>query len=212
MLAQCALVPAALGAAGASSAAPASHDEAVVRTVGLGWTGMFRALDAIVAAPLLLVPIGTRALRAGLASALVTGACGALAFLIARRLAHAVRPSAGSASLVSAVSAVAALSAVLAPAWQVEASAPGGTVVGALLELAALALAQAPAADASGGEDEKREAADLPALAFVLGLTFVLLTVVFRSIVVAGTAVALNLLVQEGPTHRTQLPPHLLRC
>jgi uncharacterized membrane protein YdfJ with MMPL/SSD domain len=31
-------------------------------------------------------------------------------------------------------------------------------------------------------------------LAFVLGLTFVLLTVVFRSIVVAGTAVALNLL------------------
>jgi RND superfamily putative drug exporter len=31
-------------------------------------------------------------------------------------------------------------------------------------------------------------------LAFVLGLTFVLLTIVFRSIVIAGTAVALNLL------------------
>ena len=162
MLALCALVPAALGASGAASAAPASHDEGVVRAVGLGWTGMFRALDAIVAAPLLLAPIGTRALRAGLASALVTGACGALAFLIAGRLARAVRPSAASPHLITAVSGVAALSAVLAPAWQVEASAPGGTVVGALLVLAALALAQ--------GGGEASEASELTGLAFVLGL------------------------------------------
>lgn len=161
LLALCVLVPAALGAAGATSAAPASHDEGVVRVVGLGWTGMFRALDAIVAAPLVLVPIGTRALRAGLASALVAGVCGALAFLIARRLARAARPS-GSASLTSAVSAIAALSAVLAPAWQVEAAAPGGTVVGALLVLAALSLAP--------GAREEREGGDLSALAFVLGL------------------------------------------
>ena len=175
MLALCALVPAALGAAGVTSAAPASHDEAVVRTVGLGWTGVFRALDVLVAAPAMLVPIGTRAMRAGLASALVAGACGALAFLIARRLAHAVRPTTGSSSLISAVSAVAALSAVLAPAWQVEAAAPGGSVVGALLVLAALALAQGSAADASRGAGvketkEPREPSELPALAFVLGL------------------------------------------
>ncbi len=161
MLALCMLVPAALGAAGASAAAPASHDEGVVRAVGLGWTGMFRALDTIVAAPLVLVPIGTRALRAGLASALVAGVCGALAFLIARRLAHAARPS-GSSILMSAVSAIAALSAVLAPAWQVEAAAPGGTVVGALLVLAALSLAP--------GKGEGREGGDLSAIAFVLGL------------------------------------------
>ena len=167
MLALCALVPAALGASGAASAAPASHDEAVVRAVGLGWTGMFRALDAIVAAPLVLAPIGTRALRAGVASALVTGACGALTFLIARRLAHAVRPAAASRHLISAVSGVAALSAVLAPAWQVEAAAPGGTVVGALLVLAALALAQGQ----GRGDDEKRDAGELPALAFVMGLS-----------------------------------------
>ena len=43
----------------------------VVRTVGAGFTGIFRALDAVVAAPFLLFPVGTRALRAGLASAVV---------------------------------------------------------------------------------------------------------------------------------------------
>ncbi len=143
MLAACALVPAALGASGAMSSAPASHDEAVVRAVGVGWTGVFRALDVIVAAVLMLVPIGTRALRAGLASALITGACGAVAFVIARRLAHAVRPAATSPRLMSAVAAVSVLSAVLAPVWQVEGSAPGGAVVGALIVLVALAVAGA---------------------------------------------------------------------
>jgi hypothetical protein len=181
MLAVCALVPVALGAAGAASAAPASHDEGVVRAVGLGWTGMFRALDVIVAAPLVLAPIGTRALRAGLACALVTGACGALAFLIARRLAYAVRPSAGPSGLISAVSAVAALSAVLAPAWQVEASAPGGTVVGALLVLAALALAQR----GGTGVAVKADADELPAIAFVLGLA-----ASYEPLVLAAAAVA----------------------
>lgn len=145
MLAACALVPAALGASGAMSSAPASHDEAVVRAVGVGWTGVFRALDVIVAAPLMLLPIGTRAMRAGLASALITGACGAVAFVIARRLAHAVRPAATSPRLMSAVAAVSVLSAVLAPVWQVEASAPGGAVVGGLIVLVALALAGAGA-------------------------------------------------------------------
>ena len=155
-----------------------------MRVVGLGWGGIFRALDVIVAAPLVLAPVGTRALRAGLASALVTGACGALAFLIARRLAHAVRPTAGSSSLVSAVSGVAALSAVLAPAWQVEASAPGGTVVGALLVLLSLVLAHVPVADASPVEDEK---GDLPALAFVLGLAASYEPLVFAAALAAAS-------------------------
>lgn len=145
MLLACALVPAALAAAGAMSSAPASHDEAVVRAVGVGWTGVFRALDVIVAATLMLVPLGTRAMRAGVASALITGACGAAAFVVARRLAHAVRPAATSPRLMSAVAAVSVLSALLAPVWQVEAAAPGGAVVGALIVLVALALAGAGA-------------------------------------------------------------------
>ena len=51
-----------------------------------------------------------------------------------------------------------------------------------------------------GGRRRSRSTTSTPwstdpvVLAFVLGLTFVLLTIVFRSIVVAGTAVALNLL------------------
>lgn len=141
LIAASALLPALLGAAGATSAAPASHDAAVVRVVGLGWTGLFRGLDALVAAAIMLVPIGTRALRAGFASAFVAGACGALAFVIARRLAFVVRPAASSPRLISAVAALAALSAVLAPVWQVEASSPGGAVVGALIVVAALAAA-----------------------------------------------------------------------
>jgi hypothetical protein len=170
MLAVCALVPAALGAAGAMSSAPASHDEAVVRAVGVGWTGVFRALDVIVAAPLMLVPVGTRALRAGLASALVTGACGAVAFVIARRLAHAARPEATSPRLMSAVAAVAVLSAVLAPVWQVEASAPGGAVVGALIVLVAMALAGAGAGASASASASAGAGADARAVGFVVGM------------------------------------------
>lgn len=176
MLAVSTLFPAALAAAGAASAAPASHDEAVVRVVGLGWTGVFRALDALVAAPLMLVPIGTRAMRAGVASALVTGACGAVAFSIARRLVDVVRPRLVFAAptrptsprLLSAVAAVAALSAVLAPMWQVEATAPGGSVVGALIVLGALALALAPL---PARTQPDAGATALKAIAFALGLS-----------------------------------------
>jgi hypothetical protein len=169
MLAVSALVPAALGAAGATSAAPASHDEGVVRVVGLGYGGLFRGLDTMLAAPLMMVPIGTRATRAGLASALVCGACGAIAYVLARGLASTVqwaprgkRAQEASPLLLSAVAAVAALSAVLAPLWQVEASAPGGAVVGAAIVLAAMALAQ---------RDEK-EGADVPlgAIGLICGL------------------------------------------
>lgn len=162
LLALCALLPALLGAAGATSSAPASHDEGVVRVVGLGWTGLFRGLEAMLAATAMLVPVGTRALRAGLASALVTGLCGAFVFVVARRFVSAVRPKAASPRLMSAVAAVAALSAVLAPVWQAEASAPGGTVVGAAIVLGALALAQR--------DESARAGATLRGLALLLGL------------------------------------------
>lgn len=144
----CALAPAALAAAGAQSSPPASHDLAVVRAVGLGWTGALRALDVLVAAPAMLLPVGTRALRAGLASALVAGVAGVLLFEIARSLARDVLartfpggPAEASPRLVGAVAAALALTATLGAAWQMEASAPGGAVTGAALVLAALVLA-----------------------------------------------------------------------
>lgn len=175
-----ALLPAALAAAGASSAAPASHDAEVVRTIGAGFTGAFRALDLVVAAPALLLPLGTRAIRAGLASAVVTGICGAVAFDLARELvrtapAALARIGLGrglegrvSPRLVSAVSAVAVLTALLAPAWQAEASAPGGAVTGAMLVLLALRLGIARPAGPAADRGESPSA--LPPLLFVLGL------------------------------------------
>ncbi len=144
-----------LAAAGARAVALAAQDAAVVRAVGVGGTGVFRALDAVVAAPLLLVPIGTRALRAGLASALVAAAAAAIAVVVLRALVIAVVPAvvarlAGtrtappvSPRLLGAVAVAAVLTATLGPTWQAEASAPGGAVLGALFVVAALASAGA---------------------------------------------------------------------
>src|SRR5690348_5440552 len=87
-----ALAAALFAAAGASTAAQAAHDDGVVRAVGAGFTGVFRALDLLVASPMLLLPVGTRALRAGLASALVAGIAAAIAFDLARALVAAVVP------------------------------------------------------------------------------------------------------------------------
>ena len=169
VLAACALGPAALAAAGVTSAAPASHDEGLVRAVGLGWTGLLRGLDVMVAAPMMLVPIGTRALRAGLASALVAGLCGALGFVIARALVALVRPAASSPRLMSAVAAASVLAGMLSPLWQAEATAPGGTVTGAILVLAALAIGQQAhaRAEAEPGADARR---GWRSMALVLGL------------------------------------------
>ncbi|MBX3224018.1 MAG: hypothetical protein KF795_26120 [Labilithrix sp.] len=158
-----AALPAALAAAGATASGTAAHDQEIVRTVGAGFTGAFRALDLVVASPALLLPLGTRALRGGLASAFVAGICGALAFDLARDLARVVpgaldrvfgaRARGGAADsrggpgdsprLLSAVAAAAVLTALLAPAWQAEAAAPGGAVTGAMLVLFALRIGTA---------------------------------------------------------------------
>jgi hypothetical protein len=97
----------------------------------------------------MLLPLGTRALRAGLASAFVVAALGVLAFDVARALSDVVVPrvtkqlgkGATPASLLSAACAVAVLAALLAPVFQTEATAPGGAVTGALLVMLSLRLA-----------------------------------------------------------------------
>jgi hypothetical protein len=139
-----ALVPALFAAFGAASSASAAHDDGVIRTVGLGPTGPFRALDSLVTAPAMLLPVGTRVLRAGLASAIVVGIAGYVLFGIAQRLASEVvlrgrnDRSPREARLVSAIAAVATVAAMLSPAWQLEGSQSGGAVVGALLVLLAI--------------------------------------------------------------------------
>ncbi len=142
VLAASTLLPALLAGAGLASETPASHDDGVVRVVGLGWTGLFRGLEAMLGAMAFALPLGTRALRAGVVSAGVAAACGALTFGIARGLTHAAFPRATSPRLTSVACGVAALAATLSPVWQVEASAPAGSVVGAAIILSGLARAQ----------------------------------------------------------------------
>jgi hypothetical protein len=174
MLAATAILTGALAAAGAEVEPGAAHDAGVVRAVGLGWSGIFRGLDVLLGAPGAFLPLGTRALGAALASALVAAAAAAVAYEIAYAFVSSVVPalfraardedgpdaaSPGvSPSLLAAVPAVAVLAATLAPAWQSEASAPGGDVVGALVVLAAVAFAQ------------RVQHTSIRPLAFVLGL------------------------------------------
>jgi len=140
-----AIAPGTLAAAHLVHAADAARDEATIRVVGLGSGGIFRALDALVAAPFVALPIGTRALRAGLASAIVVALAGALVYAIARTL---LARCAAAPRLGPIVAAVVSLTATCGVAYQVEAGGAGGAVLGAALglaPLAALASFDAPA-------------------------------------------------------------------
>lgn len=175
------LTPALLAASGAGGGGLAAHDAGIVRTVGAGFAGAFRTLDLLVAAPFMLVPLGTRLVRAELASAVVAGIAGVVAFELARGLVRdavprvleraGLRGESAPPRLLSVVAAALALTAVLSPAWQVEASAPGGAVTGALLVLWALRLAAAPSS--------------APSRALVLGLSLSYEPLVFASALAA---------------------------
>ncbi len=142
LLAVSAVVPACLAASHALVAGDGAHDEAVIRSLGLGWTGAFRALDAAWAGLFAWLPVGTRALRAALASAVACGIAGGVTFGAARGV---LERTGGPRWTSAVVAAIAALAATLCPCWQIEASAPGGSTLGALLCLAPVALAAAEA-------------------------------------------------------------------
>ena len=67
MLGASALLPAVVAALHVGNVADAAHDEGIVRTLGLGWTGVWRGADALVAALFLVLPLGTRAARVAFA-------------------------------------------------------------------------------------------------------------------------------------------------
>lgn len=179
----CALIPAVVALAGVSSTPLAAHDDGVIRTIGVGSTGLFRALDLLLAAPAVLLPFGTRAFRAGLVGPLLTAVAGYLAFDIARALVSAAVPAVlrnvgdkKAERLLSAVSAIAVLTALLAPPWQTEASAPGGSVAGAVLVIVALSLSTRSAAV---------QAAPVAAMALVAGLAATYEPLVLAAVVAA---------------------------
>ncbi len=134
MLVASVVAPVWLAVVHAANVADAAHDEALVRAVGLGWTGALRALDGLVAAPMELLPFGTRAFRASLASASACGVAGGLLFALARRLLGACAPA---PRLGAAIAAIASTTATLSVGWQLESASPGGGALGALLVLLA---------------------------------------------------------------------------
>jgi hypothetical protein len=110
----------------------AAHDEAVVRALGLGFTGAFRALDVLAASAFLLLPLGTRAFRAGLAAAGLCGVAGGMLFVLTRRLLAACKSTPRVGAMVAALASVCAS---LSGAWIVESSTAGSSVLGVVLTL-----------------------------------------------------------------------------
>jgi hypothetical protein len=151
-------LPAVLAATHLANVADAAHDEAIIRAVGFGWTGAWRALDPLVAATLELLPIGTRSMRAGLASVLFVAAGAALLHLLTRRLLAAC---ATTERLGAFVASIATLTVAGGAAWQLEGASAGGSIFGAALVLAPTALL------AAGAEVDLRR---LPIAAGIAGL------------------------------------------
>jgi len=154
MLALAAAVPGCAALLHAENITDVAHDGGVVRTVGLGWDGPWHALDAWVAAPFLVLPIGTQTFRAGMASAVTCAVAGAVLYALIRALLAACARGSGSkpgavagapSRLGPAVAAIGSLMASLSMAWQTEALAPGGAMLGALLVVLSVAMvAHAP--------------------------------------------------------------------
>jgi hypothetical protein len=130
-------LPAVLAAAHLANVADAAHDEGVIRAVGFGWTGAWRALDPLLAAAFEILPIGSRSMRAGLASVLFVAVGAALLHLVTRRLLAAC---AATERLGAFVASIATWTVVCGAAWQLEGASAGGSVLGAVLVLAPMAL------------------------------------------------------------------------
>lgn len=157
MLAVCALAPACMAAAHVANVADAAHDAGVARALGLD-AQAWGALDAAVAGLLSAVPIGTRAARAAMGSALVVAAASAMLFSMVRALLGAC----GRAPrLGPAVAAIATLTATCGAAWQIE-SVTAGSVTGATLALLPLAIL-------AGKPDSARVAPACGAIGLALG-------------------------------------------
>ncbi len=169
-----------LSSCGAAASSPATNDADVVGIVGLGWTGLSGALPRLAAALALLVPIGTRALRAALFGSLVCGASAWVLFDVGARFARATLgplfPRAPR--LVLAVAGAAALSAALGPAFVREASSVSSALLPALVVLAALR-------EASLALGPLPRAPRIPACALLLGLAVTCDVFVLAAVVLA---------------------------
>ena len=132
----CALGPVCLAVAHLGNVPDAAHDGGVARVLALD-PQAWRALDVVAGGLLSAIPLGTRAARAALGDALVLAGAGVAAYVLARRLLGAC---AETRRLRFFVASIAALTPLVAAPWQIEGASVGGSVTGALLILAPLAL------------------------------------------------------------------------
>ena len=153
-----ALWPAAFAAWHRLPVPDAAHDLAVLRAVGGGYTGLFRALDSVLAWPFLLAPAGTLAQRAAVAAAVATGVFGLLLFVLARSVVRASMPEA--TRLGPLLGLAATLVATLGTSVQFEGTVAGGSILGAVLAIAPMV------ARVSGSNERARRVRT----AFLLGL------------------------------------------
>ena len=122
--------------------AVAACDEAIVRTMGRGYTGMLHGLDAIVA-----LPFGVHVQWASMACA---GALGIMTFVLARRLGRDLTPKTDDAPWLRLVIAFAgSVLVTLTFPVQREATLAFGSVLGAVLALAPVVLASSGAPQAA---------------------------------------------------------------
>ncbi len=133
-----ALVPALIAGSELGLFADGGRDARMIRAVGLGYTGGFRALDAWVAALCAGLPLGTRTLRAELSGVLLLAVAAALMFAVVRRILVAM---AGPSAWSSIVAAIATATASLSYPLQHEAASAGSSLTGVVLVLVTLALA-----------------------------------------------------------------------
>jgi hypothetical protein len=161
-----ALVPACLVASHAGHVADAAHDRGVARVLGLE-PQLWRSLDVLVGMVLAPLPVGTREGRAALGGALVVGATGYLLYTVARRLLAACAETRTLGPLVAAIAAITPL--VSAP-WQIEGAAVGGSVTGALLALAPVAVLLGGGSAPDATPDARTRTPSAPLGALLLGL------------------------------------------
>jgi len=160
MLAVSGLAPAVVAAMLVANESPAAHDGGVARVLALR-AEPWRATDIVLDSLFSLVPLGTQAARAALAGGLVAGIASAVLYRLGCAL---LAPRDGKGALPFVVACIGALASTLARPWQTEAASVGGSVSGALLILAPIAVVAR--ADADGSQPP----ISWPAAAFGLAL------------------------------------------
>ena len=141
-----ALAPVALAFSHLRATSDATHDEDVIRVIGVGSTGIWRGFDALIAAPALAFSSSTNVAHAEMVSAIGSGVAAYLLYEVARQL---LDKCAKTYLLGVFVAAIAAWAATLGAAWQTEACAVGGATWGALLPIVTIAILGAISASKS---------------------------------------------------------------